>query len=73
MILWATKKALSKALGIGISKKCSFFNIRNCKDKNGSPFFKFSKKLKRHFKIKSSSFSISHDLNFAMAVVDIKG
>ncbi|KAA6225241.1 holo-ACP synthase [Campylobacter sp. LR291e] len=71
---WAAKEALSKALGVGISKKCSFFDIRICKDKNGSPFFKFSKKLKKYFNIKSSSLSISHDLNFAMAVVvvDIK-
>nr|WP_263312613.1 hypothetical protein [Campylobacter sp. LR264d] len=33
-------------MGVGISKKCSFFDIRICKDKNGSPFFKFSKSLK---------------------------
>ena len=66
---WAAKEAASKALGVGISKECSFFDIKIFKDKKNAPKIEFSKKIKENFNIKSSSLSISHDGGFAIAVV----
>lgn len=39
------------------------------KDKNNAPKIKYSKKLKKRFKIKKSNISITHDGGFAIAVV----
>jgi holo-[acyl-carrier protein] synthase len=69
---WATKEAVSKALGVGIGSKLSFLDIKISKKDSGAPYFKLSKKAKKIFRIKSSSLSISHDGGFAVAVVDIK-
>ncbi len=66
---WASKEAISKALGCGIGKELSFLDIQIYKDTKGSPHFILSKKAKKRFQIKESSLSISHDKNFAIAVV----
>lgn len=68
---WAAKEAISKALGVGISKECSFFDVQIYKNEKNAPFIKFSQKLIKNFDIKSSSLSISHDGGFAIAVVII--
>ncbi len=66
---WAAKEAASKAIGTGIGEICSFYDIKIKKDKNNAPKIKYSKALRKKFKIKKSSLSITHDGGFAIAVV----
>ena len=66
---WAAKEAGSKAIGTGIGKKCSFHDIKISKSSTGQPQIKYKKKIRKQFKIKKSSLSITHDGGFAIAVV----
>jgi len=65
---WASKEAISKALGCGIGKELSFLDIEIKKNSNNAPYFEFKSKK---WDIIDSSLSISHDGNFAIAVVVI--
>ena len=69
---WATKEAVSKALGTGIGKECSFFDIKIKKTSNGSPYFLLSKNLVEKYFIIGTSLSITHDGEYAIAVCEIK-
>jgi holo-[acyl-carrier protein] synthase len=69
---WAAKEAISKALGVGISKKCSFFDIIIHKDEKNAPFFTLSKKIIEEFQITNTAISITHDAGFAIAVASIE-
>ena len=69
---WATKEAVSKALGVGISKECSFFDINISKTDKGAPILILSDKLINNFNIKDTSLSITHDGEYAIAVVAIE-
>ena len=66
---WAAKEAASKAIGTGIGKECSFFDIKLSKSKKGQPLLKYKKHIRKKFGIKKSSLSITHDGGFAIAVV----
>lgn len=66
---WAAKEAASKALGVGIGKKCGFLDMVIDKNKKNAPKLKFSPKITKKFKLKSTALSISHDGGFAIAVV----
>lgn len=66
---WAAKEAASKAIGTGIGSTCSFHDIKISKSKLGAPKIKYTKALRKKFKIKKSSVSITHDAGFAIAVV----
>jgi len=66
---WAAKEAASKAIGTGIGKECSFFDIKISKSKTGQPLLKYKKNIRKKFKIKKTSLSITHDGGFAIAVV----
>ena len=66
---WAAKEAASKAIGTGIGKHCSFYDIKITKSKSGQPLLKYKKKIRKKFNIKNSSLSITHDGGFAIAVV----
>jgi len=66
---WAAKEAASKAIGTGIGKECSFFDIKISKSKSGQPKLKYKKHIRKKFGIKRSSVSITHDGGFAIAVV----
>ncbi len=66
---WASKEAISKALGCGIGAELSFFDIKIYKDSKNAPHFRLSPKAQKLHAIKSSSLSISHDGGFAIAVV----
>lgn len=68
---WAAKEAASKAIGTGIGAICSFHDIKIKKDKKGNPKLKYTKALRKKFKIKKSYVSITHDSGFAIAVVSI--
>ncbi len=69
---WAAKEAISKALGVGISKKCSFFDIKLYKDNNNAPYFTLSKHLVEEFEITDTTLSITHDGEYAVAVASIE-
>ncbi len=69
---WAAKEAVSKALGLGISQECSFFDIKIFKDKKNRPYFKLSKRLIENFKITELNLSIAHDSGFAIAIAYIR-
>jgi len=66
---WAAKEAASKAIGTGIGKECSFKDIKISKSKKGQPLISYKKTIRKKFKIKKSSLSITHDGGFAIAVV----
>ena len=66
---WAAKEAASKAIKTGIGQKCTFHDIKISKNKNHAPKIKYSKKIRKKFKIKKSHLSISHDNGFAIAIV----
>ena len=66
---WAAKEAASKALGVGITKECGFFDIKIKKTKSNKPYIKFSKKIRKKFKVKKASLSITHEKEYAVAVV----
>jgi len=68
---WAAKEAGSKAIGTGIGKECSFFDMKISKTKKGQPKIKYKKHLRKKYKINESSLSITHDGGFAIAVVVI--
>jgi holo-[acyl-carrier protein] synthase len=68
---WAAKEAASKAIGTGIGKECSFFDITISKSKKGQPLIKYKKHIRKKFNIKISSVSITHDGGYAIAVVVI--
>lgn len=69
---WAAKEAISKALGVGIGEKCSFFDIKLYKDSKNTPYFTLSKHLIDEFKITSTALSITHDGEYAIAVATIE-
>ena len=66
---WAAKEAASKAIGTGIGKYCAFHDIKLTKSPLGQPLIKYKKHIRKKFNIKSSSLSITHDGEYAIAVV----
>ena len=69
---WAAKEACSKALGVGIGSECAFSDITIYKTSNGAPKLKLSQKLLDNFNITDCSLSITHDGDYAIAVVAIE-
>ena len=69
---FAAKEAISKALGTGIGKQCSFKDIILYKDSLGAPYFTLSKEIISRCEITDLSLSISHDGGFVIAVAMIK-
>jgi holo-[acyl-carrier protein] synthase len=70
---YAAKEAISKALGLGISRTCGFMDIKLYKDEKNAPYFTLSKHLIDAFEITDMSLSITHDHGFAIAVAFIEG
>lgn len=68
---FAAKEALSKALGCGIGKDLRFCDIHIYKNSNGAPKVYLSPALMKKFNIREISLSISHDRDYAVAVVQI--
>lgn len=66
---WAAKEAASKAIGTGIGKICSFHDLKIKKTKKGAPKLKYTKALRKKYKIKKTVLSITHDQGVAIAVV----
>jgi holo-[acyl-carrier protein] synthase len=69
---WAAKEACSKALGVGIGAECSFYDIVIYKTLKGAPKLKLSTKILDNFNIADTSLSITHDGDYAIAVVAIE-
>jgi len=69
---WAAKEAISKALGVGISQECSFFDIKLYKNKKNKPSFLLSQRLVETYTITDVDLSITHDKGFAIAVAIIE-
>jgi len=66
---WAAKEAASKALGCGIGAECGFHDITISKTAKGAPKLALSESVREHFGIKASALSITHDGDYAIAVV----
>ena len=66
---WAAKEAASKALGCGIGAECTFHDIIITKTAKGAPLLELSDKVKKTFGVESSALSITHDGDYAIAVV----
>jgi len=66
---WAAKEAASKALGCGIGSECSFHDITITKTAKGAPLLALSARVKTTFNIAQSALSITHDGDYAIAVV----
>lgn len=69
---WAAKEACSKALGTGIGSECSFFDIKIYKNARGAVFIALSKRIVEKHKIRQSALSITHDGDYAIAVVTLQ-
>lgn len=68
---WAIKEAFSKALGTGIGAECSFHDVRVYKTDKGAPYLCIAKHLVRKYQIVESAISITHDGEYAVAVVHL--
>jgi len=69
---WAAKEACSKALGCGIGKECGFHDIHLSKTSKGAPKINLSNELLKYYEISNLSVSITHDGDYAIAVVAIE-
>ena len=69
--LFAAKEAITKALGTGISKECSFKDIIIHKDAKNAPYFTLTKDIIDKYSITDCALSITHDGGFAIAVAQI--
>lgn len=68
---FATKEALSKALGCGIGKDLRFCDICIYKNDKGAPNIYLDSALIKKFNIKDIQLSISHDRDYAISVVQV--
>jgi holo-[acyl-carrier protein] synthase len=69
---WAVKEAVSKALGTGIGSECAFHDIEIAKTQKGAPTIKLSSDIVNLYNITDTSVSITHDGEYAIAVVAIE-
>lgn len=69
---WAAKEACAKALGCGIGSECGFHDIIISKTVKGAPFITLSQHVSDYFKIIDTSVSITHDGEYAIAVVALE-
>jgi len=69
---WAAKEACSKALGCGIGHECGFHDIILSKTLKGAPQIALNPKLQHAFAITDMSVSITHDGDYAIAVVALQ-
>jgi len=69
---WAAKEACAKALGCGIGSECGFHDIILSKTSKGSPLICLSQRVSEYFRITETSVSITHDGEYAIAVVALE-
>lgn len=68
---WAAKEACSKALGCGIGYECGFHDIILSKTPKGAPLLTLSPKVQFAYSITNTAVSITHDGDYAIAVVTL--
>jgi holo-[acyl-carrier protein] synthase len=68
---WAAKEACAKALGCGIGSECGFSDITLFKTAKGAPMIRLSPKVAEAFSVRESAVSITHDGDYAIAVVTL--
>lgn len=69
---WAAKEACSKALGCGIGSECGFHDIILSKTPKGAPQITLIPTVCERFGIADASVSITHDGDYAIAVVALE-
>lgn len=69
---WAAKEACAKALGCGIGSECGFHDIILSKTSKGAPLITLSESVMERFNISSLCVSITHDGDYAVAVVALE-
>ncbi len=69
---FASKEAISKALGVGIGRELSFLDIILHKTDKNTPYFTLPKSIIEIYNIKESSLSITHEKSYAIAVAYLK-
>lgn len=72
--LFACKEAFLKAVGLGIGRGLSLFQIEILHDKNGAPSINFTPEINYYISklaLSKVSVSISHDEDYAFAVCQI--
>lgn len=69
---WAAKEACAKALGCGIGADCGFHDIHLSKTAKGAPALDLNKRVRDAYAITASSLSITHDGEYAIAVVALE-
>ncbi len=69
---FASKEAISKALGTGIGKDLGFHQIRLHKSDQNAPFFTLPRSIIERYDIVETSLSITHEKEYAIAVAYIK-
>lgn len=69
---WAAKEACAKALGCGIGSECAFHDILLSKTPKGAPQITLSPSVRERFGITDVSVSITHDGDYAIAVVALE-
>ncbi|MCE3039267.1 holo-ACP synthase [Helicobacter anatolicus] len=69
---WAAKEACSKAIGTGIGAELGFLDIHIGKNSKNAPMIHLQKDKKLALGFQDFSLSITHDGNFAIAVVIAK-
>lgn len=69
---WALKEATSKALGVGIGEVCGFHDIIIAKTPKGAPVVSLCERIVEDFDIIDTSASITHDGEYAIAVVALE-
>lgn len=69
---WAAKEACAKALGCGIGAECGFHDIVLSKSSKGAPLLALRDSVRRRFNITDTSLSITHDGDYAIAVVALE-
>ena len=69
---WAAKEACAKALGSGIGAECGFHDITLSKTEKGAPIITLAPRVAERFGITGTSLSITHDGDYAVAVVALE-
>lgn len=69
---WASKEAISKALGCGIGEKLSFHDITISKTDLNAPVASLSKDAMLLHGVKNIAISITHDSGLAIAVAFVE-
>jgi len=69
---WAAKEACAKALGCGIGSECGFHDIIISKTSKGAPCLSLTPLVRDRFAITDTSVSITHDGDYAIAVVALE-